>query len=164
MTTAEYEIHKKLAEQAPLPVLPVGAAADEARRAAMPPTCAACCRAWRAPAAHARRPIPQPCRERPPLVVDRHLRLDGALLRLFRTTCMAWTRRHLKVHTFVFGTRLTNIHALPAPADPIVALKMADELVHDWKGGSAHRHQPRTSSTAAGAPRARRQRAVLLVS
>jgi len=46
------------------------------------------------------------------------------------------TRRHLKVHTFVFGTRLTNITRCLRQRDPDVALKMADELVHDWKGGT----------------------------
>jgi uncharacterized protein with von Willebrand factor type A (vWA) domain len=45
-------------------------------------------------------------------------------------------RRALKVHTLTFGTRLTNITRCLAARDPDVALRLADELVHDWKGGT----------------------------
>jgi hypothetical protein len=45
-------------------------------------------------------------------------------------------RRALKVHVLTFGTRLTNITRCLAARDPDVALKRADEMVHDWKGGT----------------------------
>lgn len=136
MTTAEYELAKHLAEQAPLPVLPVKRRRHEAsvrgtldlRRtlqgmARQPHTLAP---------AHT-----EARRERPPLVVL--LDISGSMerySRLFLHYVHGLTRRHLKVHTFVFGTRLTNITRCLRHRDPDVALKMADELVHDWKGGT----------------------------
>ena len=56
--------------------------------------------------------------------------------RLFLHYVHGLTRRHLKVHTFTFGTRLTNITRCLRHRDPDVALKMADAQVHDWKGGT----------------------------
>ncbi|MGD9831841.1 MAG: VWA domain-containing protein [Piscinibacter sp.] len=136
MTTAEYEQAKKLAERAPLPVQPLRRRRHEAaprgsldlRRtlqgmARQPHTLT--------PAfTHART-------ERPPLVVL--LDISGSMdrySRLFLHYAHGLARRHLKVHTFVFGTRLTNITRCLRHRDPDVALKMADELVHDWKGGT----------------------------
>ena len=46
------------------------------------------------------------------------------------------TRRHLKVHTLTFGTRLTNITRALRNRDPDVAMAMAAAQVHDWKGGT----------------------------
>jgi uncharacterized protein with von Willebrand factor type A (vWA) domain len=46
------------------------------------------------------------------------------------------TRRALKVHTLTFGTRLTNITRCLRERDPDVALRLADEQVQDWKGGT----------------------------
>jgi uncharacterized protein with von Willebrand factor type A (vWA) domain len=46
------------------------------------------------------------------------------------------TRRYLKVHTLVFGTRLTNITRSLRHRDPDVALAHADSQVPDWKGGT----------------------------
>jgi uncharacterized protein with von Willebrand factor type A (vWA) domain len=136
MTTAEYELARQLAERAPLPVQPLRRRRHEAaprgtldlRRtlqgmARQPHTLA--------PAfTHART-------ERPPLVVL--LDISGSMerySRVFLHYVHGLTRRHLKVHTFVFGTRLTNITRCLRHRDPDVALKMADELVHDWKGGT----------------------------
>ena len=45
-------------------------------------------------------------------------------------------RRALKVHTLTFGTRLTNITRCLKERDPDVALRLADEQVQDWKGGT----------------------------
>lgn len=136
MTTAEYELAKKLAERAPLPVLPVRRRRHEAgprgtldlRRtlqgmARQPHTLT--------PAfTHART-------ELPPIVVL--LDISGSMerySRLFLHYVHGLTRRHLKVHTFVFGTRLTNITRCLRQRDPDVALQMADAQVHDWKGGT----------------------------
>ena len=46
------------------------------------------------------------------------------------------TRRHLKVHTLTFGTRLTNITRALRNRDPDVALALAAAQVQDWKGGT----------------------------
>lgn len=136
MTTAEYELARRLAERAPLPVQPVRRRRHEAaprgtldlRRmlqgmARQPHTLT--------PAfTHART-------ERPPLVVL--LDISGSMerySRVFLHYVHGLTRRHLKVHTFVFGTRLTNITRCLRHRDPDVALQRADELVHDWKGGT----------------------------
>ncbi|WP_298829245.1 VWA domain-containing protein [uncultured Piscinibacter sp.] len=136
MTSAEYELAKKLAERAPLPLQPVRRRRHEAgprgaldlRRtlqgmARQPHTLT--------PAfTHART-------ELPPVVVL--LDISGSMerySRLFLHYVHGLTRRHLKVHTFVFGTRLTNITRCLRHRDPDVALKLADEQVHDWKGGT----------------------------
>jgi uncharacterized protein with von Willebrand factor type A (vWA) domain len=136
MTTAEYDLARRLAERAPLPVKPVRRRRHEAaprgtldlRRtlqgmARQPHTLT--------PAfTHART-------ERPPLVVL--LDISGSMdrySRVFLHYVHGLARRHLKVHAFVFGTRLTNITRCLRHRDPDVALKMADELVHDWKGGT----------------------------
>ncbi|QTN21694.1 VWA domain-containing protein [Rhizobacter sp. AJA081-3] len=136
MTTAEYELAKKLAERAPLPVQPVRRRRHEAgtrgtldlRRtlqgmARQPHTLA--------PA------FTHPRTELPPIVVL--LDISGSMdrySRLFLHYVHGLTRRHLKVHTFTFGTRLTNITRCLRHRDPDVALKMADTQVHDWKGGT----------------------------
>jgi len=136
MTTAEYELAKQLAERVPLPVHPVRRRRHEAgprgtldlRRtlqhmARQPETLT--------PAfTHART-------ELPPLVVL--LDISGSMdrySRLFLHYVHGLTRRYLKVHTFTFGTRLTNITRCLKHRDPDVALKMADAQVHDWKGGT----------------------------
>jgi uncharacterized protein with von Willebrand factor type A (vWA) domain len=46
----------------------------------------------------------------------------------------------VKVHTLTFGTRLTNITHCLRHRDPDVALRLADEHVHDWKGGTRIAH------------------------
>ena len=136
MTTAEYELAKKLAERAPLPVHPVRRRRHEAgtrgtldlRRtlqgmARQPHTLA--------PA------FTHPRTELPPIVVL--LDISGSMdrySRLFLHYVHGLTRRYLKVHTLTFGTRLTNITHCLKHRDPDVALKMTDEHVHDWKGGT----------------------------
>jgi uncharacterized protein with von Willebrand factor type A (vWA) domain len=46
------------------------------------------------------------------------------------------TRRHLRVATFTFGTRLTNITRALRNRDPDVALGLVSAQVADWKGGT----------------------------
>jgi uncharacterized protein with von Willebrand factor type A (vWA) domain len=73
----------------------------------------------------------------PPIVVL--LDISGSMeryARLFLHYVHGLTRRHLHVHTFTFGTRLTNITHCLRHRDPDVALKLADEQVQDWKGGT----------------------------
>jgi hypothetical protein len=75
--------------------------------------------------------------ELPPLVVL--LDISGSMeryARLFLHYVHGLTRRHLKVQTFTFGTRLTAITRCLRARDPDVALKLADEQVADWKGGT----------------------------
>lgn len=136
MTTAEYELAKQLAEQAPLPVLPVKRRRHEASVRGTLDLRRTLQGMARQP--HTLAPAYTEARhERPPLVVL--LDISGSMerySRLFLHYVHGLTRRHLKVHTFVFGTRLTNITRCLRHRDPDVALKMADELVHDWKGGT----------------------------
>ncbi len=47
---------------------------------------------------------------------------------------LAEKRRH--VHTFVFGTRLTNLTRQMRYRDPDEALEQASAAVHDWSGGT----------------------------
>ncbi len=136
MSTAEYEMVKKLAERAPLPVLPVKRRRHEASASGTLDLRRTLQGMARQP--HTLTPAFTQARvERPPLVVL--LDISGSMerySRLFLHYVHGLTRRHLKVHTFVFGTRLTNITRCLRHRDPDVALKMADELVHDWKGGT----------------------------
>ncbi len=79
----------------------------------------------------------RPRMEWPPLVVL--LDISGSMerySRLFLHYVHGLTRRYLRVHTFTFGTRLTNITRCLKHRDPDVALKLADAQVHDWKGGT----------------------------
>jgi uncharacterized protein len=136
MTTAEYEWAKKAAERAPLPVQPVRRRRHEAagrgaldlrrtlqRMARQPETLLAA--------------YTRPRTELPPLVVL--LDISGSMerySRMFLHYVHGLTRRYLNVHTFTFGTRLTNITRCLRHRDPDIALKMADTQVHDWKGGT----------------------------
>lgn len=140
MTTAEFELAKKLAEELPLPVQPVRRRRHE-----------------RAPNRHnggrldlratmqgmARQPhtlTPAYTRARtewPTLVVL--LDISGSMERYARLLLHyvhGLTRRYLRVHTLTFGTRLTNITRSLKHRDPDVALLQADLQVHDWKGGT----------------------------
>ena len=136
MTTAEFERAKQIAEQAPLPVQPVrrrrharaargtlDLRASLQRMARQPETLT--------PA------FSHPRHELPPLVVL--LDISGSMdryARLFLHYVHGLTRRHLRVQTFTFGTRLTNITRSLKHRDPDVALAKADEQVQDWKGGT----------------------------
>ena len=136
MTTAEYEWAKKLAERAPLPVQPVRRRRHEpASRGTLD---------LRSTLLHmARQPqtlapaFTRARTETPPLVVL--LDISGSMdryARLFLHYVHGLTRRYLKVHTFTFGTRLTNITRALKHRDPDLALARADAQVHDWKGGT----------------------------
>jgi uncharacterized protein with von Willebrand factor type A (vWA) domain len=136
MTTAEFELAKKLAEEVPLPFAPVRrrrhAASARGRidlRATM--------------LAMARQPetlVPRfsrPRSELPTIVVL--LDVSGSMdryARLMLHYVHGLTRRYLKVHTLTFGTRLTNITRALRHRDPDHALELASAQVQDWKGGT----------------------------
>ncbi len=140
MTTAEFELAKKLAEQLPLPVQPVRRRRHERAtsrqnggtldlRATM---------LGMARQPHTLTPaFTRPRTETPTLVVL--LDISGSMERYARLLLHyvhGLTRRYLKVHTLTFGTRLTNITRSLKHRDPDVALLQADLQVHDWKGGT----------------------------
>lgn len=140
MTTAEYELAKTLAEQMPLPVEPVRRrrheAANSSRDGGRLDLRATLQRMARQP--HTLTPLyTRPREELPALVVL--LDISGSMDRYSRLMLHyvhGLMRRALRVHTLTFGTRLTNITRCLKERDPDVALKLADEQVQDWKGGT----------------------------
>ncbi len=140
MTTAEYELAKKLAEELPLPVQPVRRrrheAATRARHGGRLDLRATLQRMARQP--HTLEPLyTRPREELPSLVVL--IDISGSMDRYSRLLLHyvhGLMRRALKVHTLTFGTRLTNITRCLKERDPDVALRLADEQVQDWKGGT----------------------------
>ena len=136
MTAAEFELAKRIAEELPLPLTPVRRRRHEAsgrgridlRRTML---------------AMARQPqtilprFSQPRTELPTLIVL--LDISGSMdryARLMLHYVHGLTRRHLKVHTLTFGTRLTNVTRALRNRDPDVALALAAAQVQDWKGGT----------------------------
>ena len=136
MTTAEFELAKKLAEQLPLPVEPVRRRRHEAARRGRLDLRATLQRMARNP--HTLTPaFTRERRELPTLVVL--LDISGSMERYARLLLHyvhGLTRRYLKVHTLVFGTRLTNITRSLRHRAPDGALLRADSQVQDWKGGT----------------------------
>jgi uncharacterized protein len=136
MTTAEFEEAKKLAAQIPLPIAPV-----RRRRHAAAPRGRLDLRATLLRMARAPQTLTpaftQPRVELPPLVVL--LDISGSMdryARLFLHYVHGVAQRHPQVHVLTFGTRLTNITRCLRHRDPDVALRLADEQVPDWKGGT----------------------------
>ncbi|HMO47137.1 MAG TPA: VWA domain-containing protein [Rubrivivax sp.] len=140
MTTAEYELAKKLAEELPLPVDPVRRRRHEAapnagqgRRIDLRATLQ---RMARQPQTLA--PLyTRPREEMPALVVL--IDISGSMDRYSRLLLHyvhGLMRRALKVSVLTFGTRLSNITRCLRERDPDVALRLADEQVQDWKGGT----------------------------
>lgn len=136
MTAPEFALAKVLAERIPLPVSPV-----IRRRSELAPRGRINLR--RTLHRMARQPdvlspaFMQLQRELPPLVVL--LDISGSMeryARLFLHYVHGLTRRHLRVQTFTFGTRLTNITRCLRSRDPDVAMQLADQQVDDWKGGT----------------------------
>jgi hypothetical protein len=136
MSTEEFALARKLAEEVPLPFAPV-------RRRRHAPSRRGRIDLRATLLAMARQPATlQPCysearREWPTVVVL--LDISGSMERYARLMLHyvhGLTRRHLRVHTLVFGTRLTNITRALRNRDPDEALRAADALVSDWKGGT----------------------------
>jgi len=140
MSTAEYELAKKLAEELPVPVDPVRRrrheAASSPRQGGRLDLRATLQRMARQP--HTLAPLyTRPREELPSLVVL--IDISGSMDRYSRLLLHyvhGLMRRALKVHTLTFGTRLTNITRCLKERDPDVALRLADEQVQDWKGGT----------------------------
>ncbi len=136
MTTAEFELAKKLAEELPLPIHPVRRRRHEAASRGSLDLRATMLRMARQP--HTLTPsFTRPRQEMPTLVVL--LDISGSMdryARLLLHYVHGLTRRYLKVHTLTFGTRLTNITRSLRHRDPDVALQHADDQVQDWKGGT----------------------------
>jgi uncharacterized protein with von Willebrand factor type A (vWA) domain len=140
MTTAEFRLAQKLAEELPLPVEPVRRrrhrASTSRRAGARLDLRATLLRMARQP--HTLQPAwSRPRVEWPTIVVL--LDISGSMdryARLLLHYVHGLTRRDLRVHTLTFGTRLTNITRALRNRDPDVALKLADAQVPDWKGGT----------------------------
>ena len=140
MSVAEFALAQTLAEQLPLPVRPVLRRRHE-RAPKRQPGSRIDLRATlqgMARAPHTLSPaFTRARRELPAIVVL--LDISGSMQRYARLLLHyvhGLTRRHLKVHTLVFGTRLTNITHSLKNRDPDVALRAADAQVQDWKGGT----------------------------
>ena len=155
MTAAEFALAKVLAERIPLPVSPV-----IRRRSELAPRGRINLR--RTLHRMARQPdvlspaFMQLQRELPPLVVL--LDISGSMeryARLFLHYVHGLTRRHLRVQTFTFGTRLTNITRWPWPA----SAKLAHSAIAAWPaptmtmGSSLMRSHLRVVWPGACAPR-----------
>ena len=136
MTTAEFALATKIAEGLPLPVAPVQRRRHEGAARGRIDLRTTMQRMARQP--HTLAPaFSRPRTELPALVVL--LDISGSMERYARLLLHyihGITRRHLRVHTLVFGTRLTNITRSLRHRDPDVALQHADAQVSDWKGGT----------------------------
>lgn len=136
MSTAEFAIARRLAESVPLPVRPL-----RTRRPA--PSSRGRIDLRRALRGLARAPdtidLPRsaPRLRVPPLVVL--IDISGSMdryARAFLHYAYGLTQHHHRVHTLVFGTRLTDITRCLRHRDPDVAIERADALVQDWRGGT----------------------------
>jgi uncharacterized protein len=136
MSTAEFQQARKIAEQIALPIAPVRRRRHERASRGRIDLRATMLAMARSP--HTLTPaFTRPRTELPPLVVL--LDISGSMdrySRMFLHYAHGLTRRHPHVHTLTFGTRLTDITRCLKDRDPDVALKMADEQVQDWRGGT----------------------------
>ena len=76
-------------------------------------------------------------RLRPPLVIL--IDISGSMERYSRAFlhfAHGLSRRHRGTHTFVFGTRLTDISRCLRHRDPDQALALAGNAAQDWRGGT----------------------------
>ncbi len=140
MTAAEFELARRLAEELPLPIDPVRRRRHEPAprlaRAARIDLRATMRRMARQP--HTLQPQYTRPREEPPALVVL-LDISGSMDRYSRLMLHyvhGLMRRALKVSVLTFGTRLTNISRCLRERDPDVALRLADQQVQDWKGGT----------------------------
>ncbi len=136
MSTDEYAAAKRIAETMPLPFAPVRRRRHEAARSGRIDLRATMLRMAREPST-LQPAYTRPREEWPTLVVL--LDISGSMdryARLFLHYVHGLARRHVKVHAFTFGTRLTDITRALRHRDPDEALQRADALVPDWKGGT----------------------------
>ena len=136
MTIEEFDLAKRIAEELPLPFAPVRRRRREASARGRIDLRGTMLAMARQPATLLPR-FSEPRTELPTLVVL--LDISGSMdryARLLLHYVHGLTRRHLKVHTLTFGTRLTNITRALRNRDPDVALAIASAQVQDWKGGT----------------------------
>ena len=136
MTSDEFALASRLAEELPPPVAPVRRRRHERAPRGRPDLRATLRRMARAPDTL----VPattRPRRELPPVVVL--LDVSGSMDRYARVMLHyvhGLARRHARVHAFAFGTRLTDITRCLRDRDPDVALAAVAERVGDWHGGT----------------------------
>ena len=82
--------------------------------------------------------------------------------RIFLHFMHAVTNDRDRVHTFLFGTRLTNITRYLRHKDIDVALDQVGAAVEDWSGGTPDRPMPAPSSTSRWSRRVLGQGAIVL--
>ena len=136
MTSEEFALAARLAEEAPLPFAPVRRRRHAAARRGTIDLRATLLAMARQPGTLAPR-YSRPRVETPTIVVL--LDISGSMdryARLLLHYVHGLTRRYVRVHTLTFGTRLTNITRALRNRDPDLALAMADAQVQDWKGGT----------------------------
>ena len=136
MTVDEFELARRIAEELPLPFAPVRRRRREASTRGRIDLRGTMLAMARQPSTLLPR-FSEPRLELPSLVVL--LDISGSMdryARLLLHYVHGLTRRHLKVHTLTFGTRLTNITRALRNRDPDVALALASAQVQDWKGGT----------------------------
>ncbi len=136
MSAAEYALARRLAEQIALPLQPITSRRRVRARTGridLRATLRAMPRQPDAPALihQARR------RVTPPLVLL--IDISGSMerySRVFLHFAHGLGRRHRGMHTFVFGTRLTNITRCLRHRDVDDALALAGQAAQDWRGGT----------------------------
>lgn len=140
MTANEFALAQRIAEELPLPIQPVRRRRQEPASGRRDDARIDLRATLRGMAHQPHTLVPafsRPRRELPTFVVL--LDISASMQRYARLLLHyshGLTRRHIKVHTLVFGTRLTNITRSLQHRDPDVALQRADAQVHDWQGGT----------------------------
>jgi len=136
MTSEEFALASRLAEELPPPVAPVRRRRHERAPRGVPDLRATLRAMVRAP--HTLVPLTtRPRRELPPLVVL--LDVSGSMDRYARVMLHyihGLARRHPRLHAFTFGTRLTDVTRCLRDRDPDVALAAVGQRTGDWHGGT----------------------------
>lgn len=136
MTSREYELAKRLAAESPIPVQPVSQRRFEHGAGYKIDLRETMRRMMREP--DVLLPVYRRCKEVLPKIVVL-LDISGSMdrySRLFLHYLHGLTRRHVRVDTFTFGTRLTHITDCLRHKDPDRAMQLVDDRVSDWKGGT----------------------------
>lgn len=136
MSASEFAIARRLAETVPLPFRPLRTRRFQPALHGRIDLRRTLQRLARAPdTIEIRRSAPR--LRVPPLVIL--IDISGSMdryARAFLHYAYGLTQHHQRVHTLVFGTRLTDITRCLRHRDPDIALAMADTRVQDWKGGT----------------------------
>ncbi len=136
MSTEEFEQAQRLARNLSLPLRPLPTRRRASSLTGRPDLRRTMQRTLRAP--DSLLPAYSAPRRRPPplvLLVD----ISGSMeryTRLFLHFAHGLSQRQQRVHTLVFGTRLTNITHCLRHRDPDLAMARADAMVQDWRGGT----------------------------